>query len=285
MGFYGNSYSYVAESFANVVLTNLINKNIELPTNFSTLPEGTQTLNLSAPRNNADLGITAGNYWIQLGANSDVNDPKFCVIHNKANNNSTTRINPFESIDLNEELGMQVEDLEYGQGFKIPQIGYDEAGHVFCSNEIKTYRLPPDKTGGLEARMASIDGDGLAEGEVSLKDTLLNRMAELDGKDESGNDILDSEGNNIDSLKTQLEGKVENAIINLSNATEEINTIKQTVTSASTNATSALASSDRAYAAANTALASTSTLIDKINDIIDYLNNTTSSVPGKIQVQ
>ena len=285
MGFYGNSYSYVAESFANVVLTNLIDKNIELPINFSTLPEGSQTLNLSAPRNNADLGITAGNYWIQLGANSDANDPKFCIIHNEANNNSTTRINPFESINLDEELGEQVEDLEYGQGFKIPQIGYDEAGHIFCSNEIKMYRLPQDKTDGLVARMASIDGVDLAEGEVSLKNMLLARMAELDGKDEECNDILDVEGNNIDSLKTQLEKKVNDAIEDLNDATGKIGSLEQTANKASSDAASALTLSGSAEAAAKTALAGISTLIGKINDIIDYLNNTISSVPGKIPTQ
>ena len=285
MGFYGNSYSYVAESFANVVLTNLIDKNIELPTNFSTLPEGSQTLNLSAPRNNADLGITAGNYWIQLGANSDANDPKFCIIHNEANNNSATRINPFESINLNEELGTEVEDLEYGQGFKIPQIGYDETGHIFCANETKIYRLPQDKTDGLTARMASIDGVDLKEGEVSLKDILLNRMTELDGKDEDGNDILDDEGKNIDSLKAQLEKKVSDALQDLNDATGDIEEIKGTANKASADAASASTLSGNAEAAAKTALAGISTLIGKINSIIDYLNNTTSSVPGKIPTQ
>lgn len=281
MGFYGNSYSYVAESFANVVLTNLINKNIELPTNFSTLPEGTQTLNLSAPRNNADLGITAGNYWIQLGANSDVNDPKFCVIHNKANDNSTTRINPFESVDLNEELGAQVEDLEYGQGFKIPQIGYDEAGHVFCSNEIKMYRLPPDKTDGLEARMASIDGDGLAEGEVSLKDTLLNRMAKLDGKDENGNDILTEEGTIINNLETRLTNSVKSEVDKLKNYDTRLKDVEDDIkdfndiqipkiTTIQTNATAAITA--------------TNALTTKINGIIDYLNGTTTTIPDKIPV-
>ena len=208
MGFYGNSYHYTTESFAKVVLTNLgFGKQVTSPeaeSSYTLVPSGEQ-YSLNAKQRETGLGIQSGNHWIQLAKPKDDTNNTFQIFHGPP----ATRSNPEDRtyftpcLVLPQAEASLIEDvastqIEFGDYLIVPDIEFDEAGHLTVSAlGSNYYRLPLDPNLDLNTRM----------------DSLENRMSAIDGKDSAGAQV----GN---SLLDQVNQTLENNL-------EDINKIKE----------------------------------------------------------
>lgn len=172
MGFYGNSYYYTAETFARIVLHNAgLNK-----TNFPTF--SSSKIDIEAQHRDAGLDVTTGNRWIGLVPETQ----GFSIFHNKPNDSAKTFIQPFSIMSsAPNDKGKVVKTLDFGKYLNVPQIYYDEAGHISKIGDTAIFQMPSNPVKPLEERMNKIDGLD-TEGKVSeppegsLKTQLIKKM-------------------------------------------------------------------------------------------------------------
>lgn len=206
MSFYGNSYVYTAESFAQVVL-----RNLGIDANAVPLKVESSPMYLTALNSNAALGVATGNHWISL--EKMASGEGFTIKHNKPyTGTKTTMVTP-DKVDKTESIGTATpKKLDFQDYIKIPVFYYDAAGHVSGSSQALYFQLPENPVGSVTARMNQIENrmdliDGDQDG--SLKKIMEGQIAEV-GKtvdlfEEEIKKVGTAESNAQTALKTAQE--------------------------------------------------------------------------------
>ena len=190
MSFYGNSYQYLAETFAHIILKNAGLENIQFPT-----PEKGQ-VDISAEQAESGVNIFSGNRWIVLNPyydDQDINTPKGLEIWH--NSPSTDGALTSVVTEVPESVSPEIEKvstlLDFDKYIKVPVLTYDQAGHCLAKDEAIYYKMPSDPSGPFYERLWKVDGvnpEGKEEEPAggSLKKKLLDRMSSIDGCDATG---------------------------------------------------------------------------------------------------
>ena len=213
MSFYGNSYQYLAETFARIILKNTGINNPEFTT---LLPNEVGPINISATEVDSGLAINSGNQWIALKPIYETENPLvphgFEIWHNAPSDSGTlTKIVPDAKSEVPEAVAKKAIDLNFEDYLKLPIITYDEAGHSLATDEASYYKLPSDPSGPFYNRLWLVDGinpkgESIEPEGGSLKRKLLDRMNSIDGCNDSG---TYQEGE-TQSLYYRLEDDMEN---------------------------------------------------------------------------
>lgn len=166
MSFYGNSFTYTAESFARIVLANLGLNRSEV----ETFPEdkfdligANQTATIDAESRKTGVHISSGNQWIQLGISSEIIDPKngkkkneFCIMHGPPARQANQpfiiplylpEVSEVDEKVLNQEGAEPPPVLGFDKYLAFPVIKYDNAGHIVFDQdnaERAYFKMPPD---------------------------------------------------------------------------------------------------------------------------------------------
>lgn len=191
MSFYGNSYQYLAETFAHIILKNAGLENIQFPT------PTTEQIDISAEQAESGVNIFSGNRWIVLNPyydDQDINTPKGLEIwHNSpSTDGALTSVVTEVPESVSSEIATVSTLLDFDKYIKVPVLTYDQAGHCLAKNESIYYKMPSDPSGPFYERLWKVDGIN-PEGEEeepeggSLKKKLLDRMSSIDGCDATGN--------------------------------------------------------------------------------------------------
>lgn len=193
MSFYGNSYQYLAETFARIILKNSGIDNSEFTT-LSSKELG--PLNISATEVDSGLTIDSGNKWITLKPIYKEENPLvphgFEIWHSAPLNEGTLiKAVPEASSTVTDAIDQETIKLNFEDYLRLPVITYDEAGHSMPTEETYNIRLPADPSGPFYDRLWKVDGIN-PNGEEkdppggSLKTKLLKRMKQIDGCDDTG---------------------------------------------------------------------------------------------------
>lgn len=216
MSFYGNSYQYLAETFAHIILKNAGLENIQFPT------PTTEQIDISAEQAESGVNIFSGNRWIVLNPyydNQDINTPKGLEIwHNSPSADGTlTSVVTEVPESVSSEIATVSTLLDFDKYIKVPVLTYDQAGHCLAKDEAIYYKMPSDPSGPFYERLWKVDGIN-PEGEEeepeggSLKRKILDRMTSIDGCDDTGTPIENEEKSlkyQLTTQMTELDEKVE----------------------------------------------------------------------------
>lgn len=189
MSFYGNSYQYLAETFANIILNNIGLENVEFPT-----PKIDQTQVL-AKQAESGVSIVSGNRWVVVNPYYETEDPQtpkgLEIWHNSPSVDGTlTSVVTEAPESVSPEIEKVSTLLDFDKYIKVPVLTYDQAGHCLAKDEAIYYKMPSDPSGPFYERLWKVDGIN-PEGEEkepeggSLKRKLLNRMTSIDGCDDT----------------------------------------------------------------------------------------------------
>ena len=191
MSFYGNSYQYLAETFAHIILKNAGLENIQFPT------PTTEQIDISAEQAESGVNIFSGNRWIVLNPyydDQDINTPKGLEIwHNSPSMDGTlTSVVTEVPESVSSEIVTTSTLLDFDKYIKVPVLTYDQAGHCLAKDQAIYYKMPSDPSGPFYERLWKVDGinpEGKEEEPKggSLKKKLLDRMSSIDGCDATGN--------------------------------------------------------------------------------------------------
>ena len=146
MSFYGNSYQYLAETFAHIILKNMGIDNVSFPQ-----PEINQ-INISAEQADSGVNIFSGNHWIILNPIYDVENKNIpCglqIWHNSPITSGTLSSAVPEVLETVEDtIKKEAPLLGFDSCIKLPIITYDPAGHCLAKDEAIYFKMPADPTG------------------------------------------------------------------------------------------------------------------------------------------
>lgn len=245
MSFYGNSFTYTAESFARIVLANLGLNRSEVgtfPEDKFDLIDTNQTATIDAESRKTGVHISSGNQWIQLGISSEIIDPQsgkkkneFCIMHGPPARQANQpfiiplylpEVSEVDEKVLNQEGVEPPPILGFDKYLAFPVIKYDNAGHVvFDQNNAERayFKMPSNPIGELTGKFNEIDTrfdaidknftlpEGEAGGALSYLNTqLLNLSSGIDAKlDLFKKDTLDA---TLTTFKTDNLDPVQSAI-------------------------------------------------------------------------
>lgn len=184
MSFYGNSYTYLADTFARIVMFNVSDpeEKLSFPTVLNTNP-----INIDAKTKDTSIEISSGNQWIGLqpkpeNAGSDIDAIGFKIFHGQPNSQSDTFIEPFGVVKNEpEEIDDIAIKLNFDQYLQVPDVYYDEAGHISKTGQVTFYKMPGNPNSEVLGRMNEIDGKDNNPDKSSLKYELESRMNSIDG--------------------------------------------------------------------------------------------------------
>lgn len=163
MGFYGNIFYQIANSFGKFIIKNSGLVKEEFPTSVPT--EGTPTTAIGL---DATYNFDSGNRWIKL---APTDEATMAIYHSPIpEKSSTITTNSIQTFDKISEVPEDVEttDLIAGDYIAIPLLAYDKAGHVVGSDNTKYFRLPITN---IEADIQDLQ-ESMAE--ISTNDTTQN---------------------------------------------------------------------------------------------------------------
>lgn len=269
MSFYGNSYQYLAETFAHIILKNAGLENIQFPTPV------TEQVDISAEQAESGVNIFSGNRWIVLNPyydNQDINTPKGLEIwHNSPSTDGTlTSVVTEVPESVSPEIEKVSTLLDFDKYIKVPVLTYDQAGHCLAKDEAIYYKMPSDPSGPFYERLWKVDGIN-PEGEEkepeggSLKRKLLNRMTSIDGCDDTGALIE----NEKESLKYKLNTQMTELDKKL---TGQMTELDKKVETWDDKATAAEESAKKAAADAQSAKESVTPIITRMNTLENSFN-------------
>ena len=208
MSFYGNSYQYLAETFANIILNNIGLENVEFPT-----PKIDQTQVL-AKQAESGVSIVSGNRWVVVNPYYEAEDPQtpkgLEIWHNSPSVDGTlTSVVTEVPESVSSEIATVSTLLDFDKYIKVPVLTYDQAGHCLAKDEAIYYKMPSDPSGPFYERLWKVDGvnpEGKEEEPEggSLKRKILDRMTSIDGCDDTGTPIENEEKSLKHQLTTQM---------------------------------------------------------------------------------
>ena len=137
MGFYGNVFYQIANSFGRFNIKNSGLSSEQQPSSIK--PNGTPTTAIGL---DATYNFDSGNKWIKLASTDEAT---MAIYHSQAQDiNTLDHINDLSILDKVEEIPEEelCTALIAGDYLAIPILAYDDAGHVVGINGIKYFRLP-----------------------------------------------------------------------------------------------------------------------------------------------
>lgn len=208
MSFYGNSYYYATEYFANIILKNLgrdncgVDSETIFPKQFIEVDKDTN-IELTAKAKGDSFSFCTGNDWIRIGSSSEIDaegqhHSALSISHGPAVRQTNPEqddkfILPFDSVieeDFN-KTGLNpdnISTLKFGEYVRVPMIEYDNAGHILSDTAIKCsyFKMPNDPY--LEVQ-ESIDAFNTAKEQLDivLSETGPIKTAEQNAKQASNN--------------------------------------------------------------------------------------------------
>lgn len=137
MGFYGNVFYQIANSFGRFNIKNSGLSSEQQPSSIK--PGGTPTTAIGL---DATYNFDSGNKWIKLASTDEAT---MAIYHSQTQDiNTLDHINDLSILDKVEEIPEEelYTALIAGDYLAIPTLAYDDAGHVVGINGIKYFRLP-----------------------------------------------------------------------------------------------------------------------------------------------
>ena len=137
MGFYGNVFYQIANSFGKFNIKNSGLSSEQQPTSIK--PNGTPTTAIGL---DATYNFDSGNKWIKLASTDEAT---MSIYHSQIQNIDTLdHVNDLSILDKVEKVPEEelYTTLIAGDYLAIPILAYDDAGHVVGINGVKYFRLP-----------------------------------------------------------------------------------------------------------------------------------------------
>lgn len=226
MSFYGNSFYYAIESFAQIVLANLGLKadgtvNEECGYNTTTPPKDYSFVLseddgfLTADSRKETLGIVSGNHWIKIGKTTDPNKNSLCLMHGAPVRKSKDQacINAITPVELTDEQAdlIKPQRLSFDDYFSFPKIEYDDAGHiVFDAKEPQScfyYQMPKNPLVEFDTEIKKITG------EDGLLDKLEGRLqVQIDDITTTDTDVSGNPVGTIAKAKKELQDQLDELV-------------------------------------------------------------------------
>ena len=137
MGFYGNVFYQIANSFGKFNIKNSGLSSEQQPASIK--PNGTPTTAIGL---DATYNFDSGNKWIKLASTDEAT---MSIYHSQVQDiNTLDHVNDLSILDKVKEVPEeeQYTALIAGDYLAIPVLAYDDAGHVVGINDVKYFRLP-----------------------------------------------------------------------------------------------------------------------------------------------
>ncbi len=247
MSFYGNSYQYLAETFAHIVMKNLGLENVNFP---ELSDEEKDPVFISATEVKSGLEIGSGNRWITLKpvyGEEDKNVPQgFQIWHDSpSESGELTKIVPDILSAETSEAGAGAKELEFEGYFKFPTVTYDQAGHVTTAEDAIYFKMPADPTFRLEERVDKVEKDMVTFQEKVEKD-----VGDLKTYVDTEIEKVETIQTNVQNIETNLNSK----LTSLDKAIEDSKNAVSVANNAQTIANGAKTSAEQAEKTANSAV-------------------------------
>ena len=155
MSFYGNSYQYLAETFACIIMKNAgidISDFPDFTTDLEHASDKTNDVRIEASEVEQGLLINSGNRWITLKPIYDKvnkNTPYGLEVWHEAPAQDGTLIAPVPEVpdSVSPETKESATLMDFDKCIKIPLVVYDQAGHSVVKSEATYFKMPVDPTG------------------------------------------------------------------------------------------------------------------------------------------
>ena len=243
MSFYGNSYQYLAETFACIIMKNAgidISDFPDFTTDLEHASDKTNDVRIEASEVEQGLLINSGNRWITLKPIYDKvnkNTPYGLEIWHEAPAQDGTLIAPVPEVpdSVSPETKESATLMDFDKCIKIPLVVYDQAGHAVVKSEATYFKMPVDPTGEIRKEVNE------------FKETFESGMEQMYA------DVAAAEGR-VNNINEELTKK----LVNLDTAISKSETALSTANSAKSIAESAEKVAGNAMTAANGALSNVS---------------------------
>ncbi len=262
MSFYGNSYQYLAETFANIILNNIGLENVEFPT-----PKIDQ-IQVSAKQAESGVNMVSGNRWVVVNPYYEAEDPQTPkgveIWHNSpAIDGELTKIVSDVLPPEASGEGAEAEEIQFEGYLKFPTVTYDQAGHITNASDAIYFKMPKDPTFRLEKRVEEVEKDM-----VTFKQETTTTVQGL-------KDYVDTEIQKVEDIQTNVQNieiNLNTKLVNLDKAIEDSATAVQTANEAQSTANEAKAATEEAMKTAASAVTTANSVSGQIVNILSRLD-------------
>ena len=244
MSFYGNSYQYLAETFAHIILNNIGLENVEFPT-----PKMEQ-IQVSAKQAESGVNIVSGNRWVVVNPYYEAEDPQTPkgveIWHNSpATDGELTKIVSDVLPPEASDEGAGAEEIQFEGYLKLPTITYDQAGHITNTSDAIYFKMPEDPTFRLEERVEKVEEDM-----VTFQKKVEKDVGDLKTYVDTEIDKVETIQTNVQNIETNLNSK----LTSLDKAIEDSENAVSVANNAETVANEAKTFAEQAEKTANSAV-------------------------------
>lgn len=207
MSFYGNSYQYLAETFAHVVLKNAGWDVSSFPI-FENEDDKIKQIDVKATETGHGLSVFSGNRWITLKPVYEADNPIIpsgLEIWHESPQEDGELITPMPDIleTVDDDIGNTAPLLDFDQFVKIPMIKYDYAGHVLPSEEAYYIKMVSDPTEPLIKRIEAVEKD-MIDFKADVEQDMKDLVDTVDGKVQTVETIASQFSTKFNELTTAL---------------------------------------------------------------------------------